>query len=80
MLKSAVKRVASIENVPVDSLANYLAFRLSLEGTNWWGTAENLQNAGSNPFVIAKDVLLDRVDLSKLSDSDIQLVQRALIE
>ena len=46
MLKSAVKRVASRKNVPVDSLANYLAFRLSLDGHNWWGTAENLQNGG----------------------------------
>jgi len=80
MLKSAVKRVASSENVPVDSLANYLAFRLSLEGQNWWGTAENLQNGDPNPFLIAKDVLLEHVDLSKLTDSDIQLVQRALIE
>lgn len=80
MLKSAVKRVASTENVPVDSLANYLAFRLSLEGRNWWGTAENLQNMGPSPFLIAKDVLLEYVDLSKLADSDIQLVQRALIE
>lgn len=80
MLKSAAKRVASIENVPVDSLANYLAFRLSLEGQNWWGTAQNLQNGGPNPFLIAKDVLLEHVDLSKLADSDIQLVQRALIE
>lgn len=80
MLKSAVKRVASIENVPVDSLANYLAFRLSLDGQNWWGTAGNLQNGGPNPFLIAKDILLEHVNLSKLADSDIQLVQRALIE
>jgi transcriptional regulator with XRE-family HTH domain len=80
MLKSAVKRVASVENVPVDSLAYYLAFRLSLDGHNWWGTAENLQNGGPDPFLIAKDILLEHVDLSKLADSDIQIVQRALIE
>lgn len=80
MMKSAVKRVASAENVPVDSLANYLAFRLSLDGHNWWGTAENLQNGGPNPFLIAKDVLLEHVDLSRLADSDFQIVQRALIE
>lgn len=80
MLKSAVKRVALAEKVPVDSLAHYMAFRLSLDGQNWWGAAENLQNVGSNPFLIAKDILLENINLSKLADSDIQLVQRALIE
>ena len=80
MLKSAVKRVASAENVPLDSLASYLAFRLSLEGRNWWGTAENLQSVGPNPFLIAKDVLLEHVDLSRLTDADMKLVQRALVE
>ena len=80
MLKSAVKRVASTENVPVDSLANYMAFRLSLEGQNWWGTAKNLQNGDSNPFSVARDILLEHIDLSKLADPDIQLVQRALVE
>ena len=80
MLKSAVKRVASEEKVSVDSLANYMAFRLSLEGHNWWGTGKNLQNRESNPFSITRDILLDHVDLSKLTDPDLQLLQRALIE
>lgn len=79
LLKSAVKRVASVENVSVDALANYMAFRLSLEAQNWWGTAENLQEK-SNPFSIARDILLEHVDLSKLTEPDRQLLQRALIE
>ncbi len=80
MLKSAVKRVASAENLPIGSLANYMAFRLSLDGQNWWGTAENLQEKDTNPFKIARDILLDYIDLSKLADPDLQLVQRAIIE
>lgn len=79
MLKSAVQRVASSENVPVDSLANYLAYRLSLQGQNWWGAAENLQASGPDPFAVAKGMLLQHVDLSKLAESDIQIVQRALL-
>ena len=80
MLKSAVIRVASIENVPVDSLANYVAFRLSLNGDNWWATAKNLQNVDNDPFLVTKDVLLAHIELSRLSDPDIQLIQRALME
>ena len=36
-LKVAVPQVAAREHVPVDALANYMAFRLSLQGHNWWG-------------------------------------------
>ena len=36
-LKSAVTRVAKQEGVAVDALANYMAFRLSLQNINWWG-------------------------------------------
>ncbi len=80
MLKSAVKRVASMEKVPIESLANYMAFRLSREGHNWWGAAENLQDKNSNPFYITRDILLENIDLSKLTEPDLQLLQRALIE
>jgi hypothetical protein len=80
MLKSAVRRVATAEDVPVDALGNYMAFRLSLEGHDWWGTAENLQIKGPNPFSIARDILLERVDLSRLAAPDLQLLQRALVE
>lgn len=80
MLKSAVKSVAAAEEVSVDALANYMAFRLSLEGRNWWGAAENLQDRSSNPFLITKSVLLENIDLSKLNEPDLHLLQRALIE
>lgn len=79
-LKSAVRKVAAIEKIPVDSLANYIAFRVSMNGQNWWGAAGNLQNVGQNPFSIAKDILLERVDLARLADPDLKLVERALVE
>jgi len=43
LLKNAVPSVAQSGGVQVDALANYMAFRLSLQGINWWGAANNLQ-------------------------------------
>ena len=42
-------QVAAREHVPADALANYMAFRLSLQRINWWGAATNLQEAGRIP-------------------------------
>jgi len=37
-----------------DILANYIAHRLSEEqGQNWWGTAQNLQDLNTNPWLEA---------------------------
>ena len=40
-LKRVVPVVARREGVSVGALANYLAFRLSCQGINWWGAAVN---------------------------------------
>lgn len=77
-LKSAVVRIAQQEAVDVGALANYVAFRLSLQGENWWGTAANLQTVGENPFEIARDVLLGRIDLARLTPIDRDLFIQAL--
>lgn len=77
--KAAVPRVAAREGVATASLANYLAFRLSLQGENWWGTANNLQPEG-NPWMIARDAFLMRCDLSQVSPTDRDLLARALEE
>ncbi len=77
-LKIAVRSVASKEDVPIDSLANYVAFRLSLMGENWWGTASNLQQISSSPWLIARDFLLRHIDFSRLDEPDIKLLQRAI--
>ena len=38
--KAAVPKIAARKGISAGSLANYIAFRLSLQGQNWWGTAE----------------------------------------
>jgi hypothetical protein len=79
-LKVAVPQVAVREQVPVDALANYMAFRLSLQGINWWGTATNLQEAGSDPWPAARDLLLQQTDFTRLNEVDRTLVLRACAE
>jgi transcriptional regulator with XRE-family HTH domain len=77
-LKSAVRRVAEREHVPTDTLANYLAFRLSKQGINWWGVANHLQVTEPRPWQIARDVLLEHVDLERLQNEDRVLLLAAL--
>ncbi len=77
-LKSAVPRIANRENVPADALANYMAFRLSLQGINWWGAANNLQGVDSDPWQTARDCLLGQVSLERLNEVDCSLLLQAL--
>ena len=77
-LKAAVLRIANRESVPVDSLANYLAFRLATEqGHSWWATAHVLQPIGK-PWNVVRDVFFERADFSKLSPPDRELLAQAL--
>jgi hypothetical protein len=77
--KAAVQNIAAREGMAVGSLANYLAFRLSLEGQNWWGAANNLQPEG-DPWTITRDAFLLRCDLSQATPTDRELLTRALEE
>ena len=80
-LKSAVQRVAAIEHVSVDVLANYLAYRLMADNRiNWWGAANNLQTTDPSPWRTARDLLLERVELDRLNSQDRDLLLRALSE
>lgn len=79
-LKKAVPRVAARNGVAVADLANYLAYRLSLEGENWWGTAANLQDTGVDPWATARDEFLTRTDLRVLNPLDRGLLTQALAE
>ena len=78
LLKNVVPRVAEKGGVEVDALANYMAFRLSLQGINWWGTANNLQSDGSLAMCTPRDLLLQRIQLSLLNPVDRDLLLRAL--
>jgi cytidylate kinase/transcriptional regulator with XRE-family HTH domain/Zn-dependent peptidase ImmA (M78 family) len=76
-LKSAVPQVAKRSGVPVEALANYMAFRLSLQGINWWGTATNLQEDGVASMCSPRDLLLSCVRLAQLNPIDRDLLLRA---
>jgi transcriptional regulator with XRE-family HTH domain/Zn-dependent peptidase ImmA (M78 family) len=77
-LKSVVPTIAAKNGVSVGALANYLAFRLSWQGVNWWGTAANLQADNSDPWTIARDVFVERFPYDIDNELDRQLLDRAL--
>jgi ribosome-binding protein aMBF1 (putative translation factor) len=77
-LKTVVPRIASLEGVPTDALANYLAFRLSLQGINWWGAATNLQPKDKDPWLLVRDWLLPKLSLSELDQTERDLITQAL--
>jgi dephospho-CoA kinase len=78
LLKNAVPRVAQKGKVQTDALANYMAFRLSLQGINWWGAASNLQGDGSSVMCTPRDLLLEKIQLGLLNPIDRDLLLRAL--
>jgi hypothetical protein len=77
-LKLVVPAVAARHGVGVGALANYMAFRLSWQGINWWGAAANLQAEDSDPWAIARDVFIERFPFKFDSEIDRQLLDRAL--
>jgi Zn-dependent peptidase ImmA (M78 family) len=77
-LKAAVRTIAGDQAVSQDALANYLAYRLSLQDINWWGAAANLQTEVGNPWRIARDLLFQHVDFKPLGDADRELLRLAL--
>lgn len=79
-LKSVVPRVAHHADVGVAELANYMAYRLSLQGINWWGAATNLQDQDEDPWEVARDEFLRRVSLGSLEPIERDLLVRALTE
>ncbi len=79
-LKAVIPEVARRYNINAGSLSNHMANRLRMQGENWWGTAQNLQKDGVDPFGQARDVLLQRLNLNHLSSLDRELMMRALTE
>lgn len=77
-LKRIVADVAKREQVPVAALANYMAFRLSLQGISWWGAATNLQTQGVDPWRTVRDHALRHLDLTALDDAERSILLRAL--
>ena len=79
-LKVAVQEVACEENVPVDSLANYIAFRLSVQQENWWGTADGFQIKSPSPLEIARKELKKRVEWNRINPRDREITLRSLVD
>jgi transcriptional regulator with XRE-family HTH domain len=77
-LKAVVPQIAEDNDVTTADLANYLAYRLSLQDINWWGTAQNLQGTGPDPFLVARRRLLAAADLQRLPPLDRNLLLQAL--
>jgi hypothetical protein len=77
-LKGVVQRVAKREGVSVAALANYMAFRVALQGASWWGAATNLQGGSVNPWEVTRAKTLSRLDLSCLDDAERSVLLRAL--
>jgi hypothetical protein len=74
-----VPKVAREANVDMGALANYMAFRLALQdAADWWGAAANLQPTGPNPWKQARDIFLERADLSRVNPADRELIMQAL--
>ena len=77
-LKRVVPRVASENEVDAGFLANCVAFHLSTQGKNWWGTAANLQTSDGDPWEISRDVFFQRFPYDIDNKLDRQLLDRAL--
>jgi transcriptional regulator with XRE-family HTH domain len=77
-LKAVVPLVATREGVPVAALANYMAFRLSLQGASWWGAATNLQVSDVDPWRATRERALSHLDLTRLDEAERTVLLRAL--
>ena len=77
-LQHVVRKVAKKQGVSVGALANYLAFRLSWQGVNWWGAAANLQREDQDPWTVARDVFVERHPYCIEDEIDRSLLDRAL--
>lgn len=77
-IKKSVSIVAEKEKIPVDFLANYMAFRLQMSKQNWWATASTFQKTNPDPFTVTKEILLKRVRVEKLGAIENNLLTNAL--
>lgn len=77
-LKREVVTLAKERGVEADALANYMAYRLDLEGEDWWATAATLQDDSGRAPELARKVLMEHLQWDLLSPDDAALLQAAL--
>jgi len=78
LLKNAVSEIAEEEVVDVGALANLMAFRLSMQGVDWWGTAQTLQSNALDHWDLARNVFVNNIDHTHLDEMEKTLIHRAL--
>jgi Zn-dependent peptidase ImmA (M78 family) len=79
-LKRPLAAAAAAEGVSAGALANYVAFRLARQGINWWGAATNMQDREEDPWRVARDALLARLNFGALDEQSRGLLVQALSE
>lgn len=77
-LKKAVKETADTEKINAEFIANYLAFRLQMNGQNWWGVANSFQITEPSPFEIAASALKNNIPIENLNPIDKNLLNSAI--
>jgi len=77
-LKAALTEVSESRGFDVGAMANYAAFRLSLQGQSWWGPATNLQDKSYDPLAHARDVFFERFAFENLTAGELNLLTLAL--
>jgi transcriptional regulator with XRE-family HTH domain/Zn-dependent peptidase ImmA (M78 family) len=77
-LKGQIASVAAETQVEPDALANYMAWRLALEGQDWWATAATFQDDSGRAPEVARNVLRARINWDLLDDDDTALLSAAL--
>lgn len=77
-LKKETQKLAAERQVEADALANYMAWRLSLEDEDWWSTAASFQDESGRAPVLARGALFDRLDWAQLTADDAAVLKAAL--
>ena len=77
-LSAAVKKISTRQNIRADNLANYLAFRLSFQNQQWWAQATKLQIVEPKPYLIALNILKEKVSFNKLNPIESNLLKMAM--
>jgi hypothetical protein len=59
-------------------LAYFLAHRLVRNGISWWGTARSFDLGQYDPWSVARDMVFEHIDLTRIDEIDRTLLMDAL--
>lgn len=75
LVKDSVISIGEEFGLNIDDLANYVAFRISKGGLNFWGTAMNLQKDRRNPADILLSYLRNEINLAHINTFEFEVLQ-----